>query len=334
MSRKTTVGGQAVIEGVMMRGAKGLATAVRLPNGNIEVKKENYESISKKNKFFSFPIVRGFISLIESLIIGMKSLEFSASFFEEEEEEDSKFDKWFKNTFKEKSNDIIMGISLVLSLAFATGLFFILPTVLTSAVKKNITSSNVILNIIEGIIRVIIFLLYIYLVGKIEDIKRVYQYHGAEHKTIFCYEAGEELTPENAQRFSRFHPRCGTNFLFLVMVISIIIFTFTGWKSIPQRILSRVVLLPLVSGVTYEVIRWLGKSDNFFARFIAAPGLKLQGITTKEPDLTMLEVAIASLKAAEGIEDSKENENNCNAEVVVEAESINEVLEDKASENK
>jgi len=334
MSRKTTVGGQAVIEGVMMRGAKGLATAVRLPNGNIEIKKENYKSISKKNKFFSFPIIRGFISLIESLIIGMKSLEFSASFFEEEEEEDSKFDKWFKNTFKEKSNDIIMGVSLVISLVFATGLFFILPTVLTSAVKKYITSSNVILNIIEGIIRVIIFLLYIYLVGKIEDIKRVYQYHGAEHKTIFCYEAGEELTPENAQRFSRFHPRCGTNFLFLVMVISIVIFTFTGWKSIPQRILSRVLLLPVVSGVTYEVIRWLGRSDNSFARFIAAPGLKLQGITTKEPDLTMLEVAIASLKAAEGIEDPKKSEDSCNAEVVVEAESIDEVLEDKASENK
>lgn len=303
MSKKPSVGGQAVIEGVMMRGAKGLATAVRLPNGSIEIKKEEYTSISKKNNFFSLPIVRGFISLIESLIIGMKSLEFSASFYEEEEEEPSKFDKWFKDTFKEKSNDIIMMFSLIISLVLAMGLFFILPTVLTSAVKKNITSSTVILNVIEGIIRVAIFLLYIYSVGKIGDIKRVYQYHGAEHKTIFCYEAGVELTPENAQKFSRFHPRCGTNFLFLVMVISIIIFTFTGWKSIPQRIVSRVILLPLVSGVTYEVIRWLGKSNNGFSRFIAAPGLKLQGITTLEPDLTMLEVAIASLKAAEGIEE-------------------------------
>ena len=303
MSKKPSVGGQAVIEGVMMRGAKGLATAVRLPNGEIEIKKEEYTSISKKNKFFSFPIVRGFISLIESLIIGMKSLEFSASFYEDEEEVPSKFDKWFKDTFKEKSNDIIMGFSLVISLVLAMGLFFILPTVLTSAIKKNITSSTVILNIIEGIIRVAIFLLYIYSVGKIGDIKRVYQYHGAEHKTIFCYEAGIELTPENAQKFSRFHPRCGTNFLFLVMVISIIIFSFTGWKSIPQRIVSRVVLLPLVSGVTYEVIRWLGKSNNSLAKIVAAPGLKLQGITTLEPDLTMLEVAIESLKAAEGIEE-------------------------------
>ncbi|EQB89313.1 hypothetical protein M918_20935 [Clostridium sp. BL8] len=307
------MGGQAVIEGVMMRGSKGLATAVRLPDGTIEIKKENYESFSKRNKIFSLPIIRGFISLIESLIIGMKSLEFSASFFDDEEEEPSKFDSWFKNTFKEKSNDVIMGISLVVSLAFAALLFFILPTVLTSFVKSNITKNTIILNVIEGIIRVAVFLLYIYLVGKMEDIKRVYQYHGAEHKTIFCYEAGEELTPENAKKFSRFHPRCGTNFLFLVMVISIIIFSFTGWQSVGQRILWRLLLLPIVSGVTYEVIRWLGKSNNSFASFVAAPGLKLQGITTKEPDLSMLEVAIASLKAAEGIEDNITEEDKGNS---------------------
>lgn len=313
MSKKVSVGGQAVIEGVMMRGSKGLATAVRLPDGTIEIKKENYESFSKKNKIFSLPIIRGFISLIESLIIGMKSLEFSASFFDDEEEEPSKFDSWFKNTFKEKSNDVIMGISLVVSLAFAALLFFILPTVLTSFVKSNITKNTIILNVIEGIIRVAVFLLYIYLVGKMEDIKRVYQYHGAEHKTIFCYEAGEALTPENARKFSRFHPRCGTNFLFLVMVISIIIFSFTGWQSVGQRILWRLLLLPIVSGVTYEVIRWLGKSNNSFASFVAAPGLKLQGITTKEPDLSMLEVAIASLKAAEGIEDNITQDNRNSA---------------------
>jgi uncharacterized protein YqhQ len=304
MGKKISVGGQAVIEGVMMRGAKGLATAVRLPNGTIEIKKEKYTSFSKKNKIFSLPIIRGFVSLVESLIIGMKSLEFSASFFEDEEEP-SKFDKWFENIFKDKTNDVIMGFSLALSLVLAMLLFFILPTVLTSFVKNNLTSDTIILNIIEGIIRVAVFLLYIYFVGKIGDIKRVYQYHGAEHKTIFCYEAGVELTPENAQKFSRFHPRCGTNFLFLVMVISIVIFSFTGYQSIVERILWRILLLPIVSGVTYEVIRWLGKSNNDFARFVAAPGLKLQGITTKEPELSMLEVAIASLKAAEGIEDDQ-----------------------------
>ncbi|MEG0774424.1 DUF1385 domain-containing protein [Clostridium sp.] len=310
MGKKVSVGGQAVIEGVMMRGAKGLATAVRLPSGKIEIKKQNYDSFTKKHKLFSLPIIRGFVSLVESLIIGMKSLEFSASFLEEEEEP-SKFDKWFEGIFKEKTNDVIMGFSLVLSLVLAMLLFFITPTLLTTFIKSNITNNTIILNITEGIIRVAIFLLYITLVGKMQDIKRVYQYHGAEHKTIFCYEAGVELTPENAQRFSRFHPRCGTNFLFLVMVISIVIFSFTGYQSIISRIIWRILLLPLVSGVTYEVIRWLGKSNNYFAKVVAAPGLKLQGLTTKEPDLTMIEVAIASLKAAEGIEDAivKEDDN-------------------------
>ncbi len=303
MEKKTTVGGQAVIEGVMMRGSKGLATAVRLPNGSIEVKKESSESLTKKNKFFGFPIIRGFISLIESLIIGIKSLEYSASFFEDDEEEsESKFDKWFDKVFKEKGNSVLMGISLVLSLAFSILLFFILPTALTSLVKKTITSNVVVLNIIEGIIRVIIFISYIFIVGKLEDIKRVYQYHGAEHKTIFCYESGINLTPENAKKFGRLHPRCGTNFLFLVMVISIIIFSFTGWQSIGQRVISRVLLLPVVSGVTYEVIKWLGKSDSKISKIIAWPGLLLQKITTQEPDESMLEVAITSLKSAEGLE--------------------------------
>ena len=302
MEKKTTVGGQAVIEGVMMRGSKGIATAVRLPNGHIEVKKESSKSLTKKNKFFGLPIVRGFISLIESLIIGIKSLEFSASFFEDEEESESKFDKWFDKTFKDKGSSVLMGISLVISLTFAVLLFFILPTALTSLVKTSITSNVIVLNVVEGIIRVIIFLAYIFLVGKLEDIKRVYQYHGAEHKTIFCYESGIELTPENAKKFGRLHPRCGTNFLFLVMVISIIIFSFTGWQSIGGRIVSRVLLLPVVSGVTYEVIKWLGKSDSKIAKIVAWPGLLLQKITTKEPDESMLEVAITSLKAAEGLE--------------------------------
>jgi len=169
-------------------------------------------------------------------------------------------------------------------------------------VKKTITSNVVVLNIIEGIIRVIIFIGYIFIVGKLEDINRVYQYHGAEHKTIFCYESGIDLTPENAKKFGRLHPRCGTNFLFLVMVISIIIFSFTGWQSIGQRVISRVLLLPVVSGVTYEVIKWLGKSDSKISKIIAWPGLLLQKITTQEPDESMLEVAITSLKAAEGLE--------------------------------
>lgn len=301
MGKKTTVGGQAVIEGVMMRGTEGLATAVRLSNGTIEIKKEKVTSYTKKNKFFALPIIRGFVSLIESLFVGIKSLEYSASFFEDEEEE-SNFDKWFNKTFKDKGNNILMGISLIVSLAFSVLLFFILPTALASVVKRYLTDNTLVLNIIEGVIRVIIFLSYIVLIGNMKDIHRLYQYHGAEHKTIFCYENGVELTPENAKKFGRLHPRCGTNFMFLVMVISIIIFSFTGWESIGQRVVSRILLLPLVSGVTYEVIRWLGKSDNILSKIVAWPGLLLQKITTKEPDEKMLEVAIASLKAAEGLE--------------------------------
>lgn len=302
MKKKCNVGGQAVIEGVMMRGSKGMATAIRLSDGTIEVKKENYTALSKKNKFFSLPIIRGFVSLIESLIIGMKSLEFSASFFEEEDKEPSKFDKWFDKTFKDKGSNIIMGISLVISLALAVLLFFILPTFLTSVIKSNVTDNVIILNIFEGILRVAIFISYMYLVGKMEDIKRVYQYHGAEHKAIFCYENSEELTPENASRFTRFHPRCGTNFLFLVMVISIVIFSFTGWQSISQRIISRVLLLPIVSGVTYEVIKWLGNNNGKISKLVASPGIYLQRLTTREPELDMLEVAIKALKTAEGLE--------------------------------
>ncbi len=302
MKKKCNVGGQAVIEGVMMRGSKGMATAVRLPNGTIEVKEEKYVSIVKKNKILGLPIIRGFISLIESLTIGMKSLEFSASFFEEEDSEPSKFDKWFDKTFKGKGSSIIMGISLVISMALAILLFFILPTLLTSFIKTYVTSHSIILNIVEGIIRVCIFIGYVYLVGKMEDISRVYQYHGAEHKAIFCYESGKELTPENASKFLRFHPRCGTNFLFLVMVISIIIFSFTGWQSVWQRIISRIILLPVVSGVTYEVIKWLGNNNSRISKIIAAPGIYLQKLTTKEPDLEMLEVAIKALKTSEGLE--------------------------------
>ncbi len=302
MDKKTTVGGQAVIEGVMMRGTKGLATAVRLPNGNIEIKTENSSSYTKKNKILGLPLIRGFVSLIESLIVGIKSLEYSASFFEDEEEEESKFDKWFDKTFKDKGDSILMGISLVLSLTFSVLLFFILPTTLASLMKKYVTDNALALNILEGVIRVLIFLTYIVLIGKMKDIYRLYQYHGAEHKTIFCYENGIDLTPENAQKFGRLHPRCGTNFMFLVMVISIIIFSFTGWESLGQRVVSRILLLPLVSGVTYEIIRWLGKSDSTISKIIAWPGLLLQKITTKEPDEKMLEVAIASLKAAEGLE--------------------------------
>lgn len=300
MARNVNVGGQAVIEGVMMRGSKGIATAVRTVEGEIVVDKKDYTSFTKKNKVLGLPIIRGFVSLIESLIIGVQTLNYSASFFEEDEEP-SKLDKWVKKIFKEKSNDVIMGVSLAISLIISIGLFFVLPTLVASVFSK-MGASVMALNIVEGVIRVSIFLTYVYLIGKMEDIKRVYEYHGAEHKTIFCYESDIELTPENAAKFARFHPRCGTNFLFLVMIVSIIVFSLTGWNSIWERIVYRIILLPVISGVSYEIIKWMGKSTGTLAKALSYPGLKLQNLTTREPDLLQLEVAIKALKAAEGIE--------------------------------
>ncbi|MFL0250505.1 DUF1385 domain-containing protein [Clostridium neuense] len=311
MSRKTSVGGQAVIEGVMMRGTKGIATAVRTSDGDINVKFEAVVPYSKKNKFFSIPIIRGFVSLIESLVIGIKTLNYSASLFEgeEEEEEPSKFEKWIERVLGDKVNDLIIGFSLIVSLIFAITIFFIIPTFAANLFFK-LKLNNIALNFIEGVIRVIIFIAYIYLIGKMSDINRVFQYHGAEHKTVFCYENEDELTPENASKYSRFHPRCGTNFLFLVMIVSIIVFSFTKWSSLPERILSRVLLLPVVSGVTYEIIRWMGKSKSSISHIFAYPGLMLQKLTTREPDYSQLEVAIKALKVAEGIEQEDEEGEN------------------------
>lgn len=306
MSKKVTVGGQAVIEGVMMRGSKGTATAVRKNNGEIEIDFKSGILLTKKYRVFSLPIIRGFITLIDSLIVGIKTLNYSATFFVEDEEDDdsepSKIDKWVESVFKDKADDVIMGLSLVFSMIISLILFFLIPTFSANGFKKLGVDNIIVLNIFEGIIRVCIFIIYIYIISKMDDIKRVFQYHGAEHKTIFCYEKEIELTPENAKSQGRLHPRCGTNFMFLVMIVSIILFSFTGWNSIYQRMLYRIILLPIVSGVTYELIKWLGNNENSFSRLVAYPGLMLQKITTQEPDLKQLEVAICALKVAEGIE--------------------------------
>jgi uncharacterized protein YqhQ len=301
--RKSTVGGQAVIEGVMMRGSKGIATAVRKSDGEIVVEFDQIVPYTKRNVFFGLPVVRGFVTLIDSLVIGIKTLNYSASFFEDEESEPSKFDVLFEKIFKDKTNDVISAITLIISLAFSILIFFALPTFAANIFKRVNVNNTIALNLIEGLIRVLIFLIYIYLIGKMKDIHRVFQYHGAEHKTIFCYENEVELTAENASKFGRLHPRCGTNFMFLVMIVSILLFSLTGWNSIWQRIAYRIVLLPVVSGLTYELIRWMGKSSSGISAVLAYPGLMLQKLTTKEPDMEMLEVAIKSLKAAEGIEE-------------------------------
>ena len=310
--RKCNVGGQAIIEGVMMKGAKCTAMAVRKPNGEIEIKREENTSIIKKYKFLNVPLVRGIFVLIESLISGMKALNYSASFFDDEEEEDSepsKFDQWVNSKFEklekkfgeEKIMNAISGISITIGVLMAVVLFMIIPTFIAS-LFKGFVKNTVILHLIEAVIKVAILIIYMWLIGKMDDMNRMYQYHGAEHKTIFCYENEKPLTVENVKEFTRFHPRCGTNFLFLTMFISIIVYAFTGWGNLIQRILFRIILLPIVAGITYEVIRWLGKNNSKLAKIIAYPGLKLQELTTREPDASQIEVAIASLKAAEGID--------------------------------
>ena len=300
--KKCDVGGQAVIEGVMMRGTKGLATAVRKEDGEISIKCENVVPITKRYTILNIPFLRGIFVLIDSLKIGMSSLNYSASLFEDTEP--SKFETWLRKKFGEKSNDVIIGFTMVLAMIISIGLFVGIPTGVASFFKR-FGLSPVGLNLIEAFIRMAILVIYIYGISVLDDIYRVFQYHGAEHKTIFCYEAEEKLTVENVKKFSRFHPRCGTNFLFLIMFVSVFIISFTGWGGFFERLIIRIILIPVVAGITYEIIKWLGKSESKIAKAIAYPGLQLQRLTTKEPDDEHIEVAIAALLAAEGLEEEE-----------------------------
>ena len=294
----TSIGGSAVMEGVMMRGPKKIATAVRKPDGEIALDIREVSQLVTKYRVNKIPIVRGVFSFFDSMICSIRSLMWSAEFFEVEGEEstESKFDKWLENKFGDKIKDIVIYFSLFVSLVFSIGLFFILPNLVTGFAGKFI-ESNALKTLIEGIIRIGIFLGYVLLVSQMEDIKRVFQYHGAEHKTIFCYEAGLELTPENARSMPRLHPRCGTSFLVFVMIISIIMFSFISWDNMWIRLGLRLLLLPVIAGLSYEVIRWAGKSKSKIVCAISRPGMWLQKITTREPDDSQLEVAIKSMQA-------------------------------------
>jgi len=295
--KKTDIGGQAVIEGVMMRGHNSVATAVRCCN-EIVVKKDKVKPLTKKNKLFSLPFIRGTIALFDSLIIGIKSLTYSAELFEGEaiEETQTKFDKFLQKILGDKLDDFIMYASIIISAAISIIIFFIGPTYLAGYMQK-FTGNTIIINLGEGVLRVLIFLLYLLLISKMKDIRRVFEYHGAEHKTIHCFEHEEELTVENAKKYTTLHPRCGTNFLFIVMIVSIVVFSFLKWPTLYIRIISRIILLPVVAGISYEIIKIAGHSDNKIIGALIYPGLLLQKITTKEPDDDQLEVAIASLKS-------------------------------------
>lgn len=303
----TSIGGSAIMEGVMMRGPKDIASAVRKSDGEIVIDKRPISSLVTKYKVNKIPIVRGVFAFFDSMICSMRALMWSAEFFdiEDDSQEESKFDKWLEEKCGDKLKDYVIYFSVFVAVIFSVGLFFVLPTLITGLVGK-ILKNSVVLSLIEGVVRIAIFLGYIIAVSQMEEIKRVFQYHGAEHKTIFCYEAGLELTPENARSMSRLHPRCGTSFLVFVMIISIILFSFLSWDNIFVRIGTRLLMLPVVAGLSYEIIRWAGRSQNKIVQFISKPGMALQRITTREPDDSQLEVAIASMKAV--LTDNKEDD--------------------------
>jgi len=304
----TSIGGQAVIEGVMMRGPELIATAVRKSDGEIIIDKKPVNSFVARHKLHKIPVLRGVLSFFESMVTGTKCLMFSADQVDLEDEdnaEPSKFEKWLEDKLGDKIKDIAIYFSVVVALMFSIGLFMLLPTFIAGFFDGFI-KSRILLNIIEGIIKIAIFLFYLWAVSHMKDIRTVFEYHGAEHKTIAAYEAGVELTAENAMKYTRLHPRCGTSFLLIVMVISILTFSFLSWGNLWVRIGSRLLLLPVVAGVSYEIIKLAGRRPDGIAGILTKPGLWLQKLTTCEPSLEQLEVAIAAMK--EVIPQNKEDD--------------------------
>lgn len=286
-------GGQALIEGVMMRGKRYQAMSARLEDGRIVSEVEEFTMLTDRHKFFGLPFIRGTFNMIDSLISGMKALTWSTNVSLAEDEDE------------EELTPMEIAMTMIVSIGLGILLFFVLPVVIAHYFQPLIPGSFL-QNIFEGVVRVVVFLLYLFLISRMKEIRRVFQYHGAEHKSIHCYEAGEALTPENAMKHTRLHPRCGTSFLFIVMVISIFVFALVGVENFAWRMASRIVLLPVIAGVSYEVLRYCGKHmDKAWVRAIAWPGMQLQRLTTGEPDLEMLEVAIYSLQKVRAREEDE-----------------------------
>lgn len=286
--RNSGIGGQAVIEGIMMRNQDKYSIGVRKPDKSIEVKVEDYKSFIPCKTLTKIPLIRGVFNFIDSMVIGMKTLTYSASFYEDEEDAGKPKD--------EKSEALMMGGTVALSIVLAIGIFMLLPYFAASLFRR-VTDSALVISVLEGVLRLAIFLGYIALISRMEDIQRVFQYHGAEHKCINCIEHGMELTVENVQKSSRLHRRCGTSFLLIVMVISIIFFLFIRVESPLLRVVVRILLVPVIAGVSYEFIRLAGKSENPVVLALSKPGLWLQKLTTREPEDDMVEVAIAAVEA-------------------------------------
>ena len=292
---KSKIGGQALIEGIMMRGIDKAAMACRLPDGSIEVEEWSIKNGKGAPWYRKTPFVRGIFNLITSLADGYKCLNKSADKqMEDDEEEPSKFEKWLEKKFGDKLMPVLMTLVTIVSFLIAIGLFVFLPTFIVKPLGT-IISGNFMKTLIEGAIKITIFLIYIYLTSKLKDIQITYQYHGAEHKSIACYEAGEELTVENIKKQTRFHPRCGTSFLIIVLIVSILVFSIVPWSSGLMRVAIKLALMPVVVGISYEIIRLAGRYNNPVTRIVPAPGLALQRLTTKEPNDRQIEVAIAAL---------------------------------------
>lgn len=289
------IGGQAVIEGIMMKNKEMYSVAVRKPDGEIEVHLGTYRSIVKSKMIREIPLVRGVINFVDSMILGMRTLTFSASFYEEEEEP-TKTEVLLDKMTKGNSEKILTGLTVAFSIVMAVGIFMILPYFLTNFLRNYVTN-NTLLAIIEGLVRVGIFVLYVLLISRMKDIQRVFMYHGAEHKCINCIEHGMELNVENVLKSSKHHKRCGTSFMFIVMVVSIIFFIFIRVTSPVLRVVIRLLLIPVIAGVSYELIKLAGRSESRLVQIISYPGMLLQRLTTKEPDAQMVEVAIAAVEA-------------------------------------
>lgn len=298
--KKTThysgIGGQAVLEGVMMKNKDDYAVAIRKPNGEIEVEVDVYRGILRDSALKKIPFIRGIFNFLDSMILGMKTINYSASFYEDEEAEETKLDKALNKVSGGRAEKILMGVTTVASIVIAIAVFMLLPYFLSTLLVQYIRNDSL-LAIIEGIIRILIFVIYIVAISLMKDIHRLYQYHGAEHKCINCVENGRPLTVHNVMRSSRIHKRCGTSFMFLVVFVSIILFFFIRVQNPALRVVLRIALVPVIAGISYEIIRLAGRSDNIFVKIISAPGMWLQRLTTKEPDREMAEVAIRSVEA-------------------------------------
>mgnify|MGYP001245716072 FL=1 len=291
------IGGQAVIEGIMMMNRNDYAVAVRKPDQEIEVKRERYISITQKVKLFSLPFVRGVFRFADSMIVGMKTLTYSASFFEDDEDsEPGKIEQFLNRVLGEKLESALMALVMVLSFVMAIGIFMLLPLFIAGLFSSVIESERL-MTVLEGIIRILIFIAYIKLVSRMEDIRRTFMYHGAEHKCINCVEHGLPLTVENVRNSSKEHKRCGTSFILIVMVISILFFMVVRVDNVWMRFASRIVLVPVIAGVSYEILQLAGRSNSRFMDLVSRPGMWMQGLTTKEPDDSMIEVAIAATEA-------------------------------------